>query len=247
MKTQLLVSVRSAIEAEAALAGGADIVDVKEPRLGSLGRPGSDTVAAVIKLCATSTPVSVALGELRDCPLPCGPSGIRWAKAGLSRLGQNDWEGAFCELANQLRPATLVPVAYADAGRAGAPCPFSVLDAIRRFGGTYMLLDTYVKDGRGLLNWMPSVVLAELQRRCRAAGVALGLAGSLTFEDIAGLLPLCPAIIAVRGAVCRQRRRDLELDGKLVNSLKTLFVQAAQRSEPVVKATACSIYAERVS
>ena len=35
--TRLLVSVRSAEEAEIALAGGADVIDVKEPRRGALG------------------------------------------------------------------------------------------------------------------------------------------------------------------------------------------------------------------
>ena len=35
----LLVSVRSAAEAATALAGGADLIDVKEPSRGPLGRP----------------------------------------------------------------------------------------------------------------------------------------------------------------------------------------------------------------
>ena len=35
---RLLVSVRSAAEVRPALAGGADIIDAKEPSLGSLGR-----------------------------------------------------------------------------------------------------------------------------------------------------------------------------------------------------------------
>ena len=35
---RLLVSVRSAEEVSAALAGGADIIDAKEPERGSLGR-----------------------------------------------------------------------------------------------------------------------------------------------------------------------------------------------------------------
>ena len=37
---RLLVSVRSAAEARAALSGGADIIDAKEPSLGSLGAVG---------------------------------------------------------------------------------------------------------------------------------------------------------------------------------------------------------------
>ena len=37
-RSRLLVSVRSAAEAEIALHGGADLIDVKEPTRGSLGR-----------------------------------------------------------------------------------------------------------------------------------------------------------------------------------------------------------------
>ena len=40
MMAKLLVSVRSADEAEVALEGGADIIDVKEPLHGSLGWAG---------------------------------------------------------------------------------------------------------------------------------------------------------------------------------------------------------------
>ena len=41
----LLVSVRSAAEALAALAGGADVIDVKEPNQGSLGAADDDTIS----------------------------------------------------------------------------------------------------------------------------------------------------------------------------------------------------------
>ena len=40
--TGLLVSVRDADEAEAALRGGAALIDVKEPRHGSLGRASAE-------------------------------------------------------------------------------------------------------------------------------------------------------------------------------------------------------------
>jgi uncharacterized protein (UPF0264 family) len=60
----LLVSVRSAAEAEAALAGGAALIDVKEPSRGSLGPADDETVAAVLRTVAGMRPVSMALGEL---------------------------------------------------------------------------------------------------------------------------------------------------------------------------------------
>ena len=47
--TRLLVSVRNALEAEVALAGGAHVIDVKEPSHGSLGRADEATLAEVVR------------------------------------------------------------------------------------------------------------------------------------------------------------------------------------------------------
>ena len=61
----LLVSVRSAAEAQTALAGGAALIDVKEPERGPLGRADDATVAEVVAAVASRCPVSAALGEIR--------------------------------------------------------------------------------------------------------------------------------------------------------------------------------------
>ena len=63
---KLLVSVRSKVEALAALAGGATIIDVKEPRNGPLGRALFDVWREVCEVVPQPIPVSVALGELND-------------------------------------------------------------------------------------------------------------------------------------------------------------------------------------
>src|SRR5438128_1572682 len=60
----LLVSVRSAAEAEIAIGAGAALIDVKEPSRGPLGRADDTTIAAVVKQVAGRRPVSAALGEL---------------------------------------------------------------------------------------------------------------------------------------------------------------------------------------
>ena len=60
---RLLVSVRNAAEAAAALAGGADIVDAKEPLNGALGPVGHGMLASITATIGGSAPVSAALGE----------------------------------------------------------------------------------------------------------------------------------------------------------------------------------------
>jgi (5-formylfuran-3-yl)methyl phosphate synthase len=60
----LLVSVRDAAEAAAALEGGAAIIDVKEPRYGPLGAADPETLAAVAEVVGTRRPWTMACGEL---------------------------------------------------------------------------------------------------------------------------------------------------------------------------------------
>ena len=69
-RPELLVSVRNLAEAQAAVAGGCDRLDVKEPLRGPLGRADADTIAQVARFAALSKnpanpiPCSVALGEI---------------------------------------------------------------------------------------------------------------------------------------------------------------------------------------
>src|SRR5579885_2345804 len=61
---RLLVSVADAREARAALAGGADVIDAKDPRRGALGPVAPDVLAAICGAVAGRRPVSAALGDL---------------------------------------------------------------------------------------------------------------------------------------------------------------------------------------
>lgn len=62
----LLVSVRNAKEAMAALVGGADLIDVKEPLAGSLGAATPKTWQEIGEVVGGEKPLSAALGELHD-------------------------------------------------------------------------------------------------------------------------------------------------------------------------------------
>src|SRR5260370_35134030 len=69
--TQLLVSVRSAAEAGAALEGGSGMIDVKEPASGPLGTAPVAVTADVLCPVSGRVPVSQAAGTgaaARPCP-----------------------------------------------------------------------------------------------------------------------------------------------------------------------------------
>jgi uncharacterized protein (UPF0264 family) len=63
---RLLVSVRSAAEVAAAVAGGADIVDAKEPALGSLGAVSGRVLREIAHSLPAGVPLSIAMGDPRN-------------------------------------------------------------------------------------------------------------------------------------------------------------------------------------
>ena len=64
--TRLLVSVASPTEAGAALAGGADVVDAKDPTAGALGRVDVDVLAEIHSTTCGRATVTAALGDVSD-------------------------------------------------------------------------------------------------------------------------------------------------------------------------------------
>jgi uncharacterized protein (UPF0264 family) len=221
---QLLVSVRSAVEAEAALEGGADIIDVKEPSRGSLGRAGDDVIADVVRIIAGRRTVTGAMGELIEGG-SCSVAGLTWLKWGLSGIVPTgfDWRDALHDL--QIRSeAGVVVVAYADAERAGAPPVAEVCDFACEGRFPALLIDTWQKDGRTLLDWLPLEKLQDVCARCRSRGVRVALAGSLGAGQIVALSGLRPDIVAVRGAACAGGTRSGRVDVHRVRALRRLLV-----------------------
>lgn len=222
--SQLLVSVRSPEEAQAAVAGGAALIDVKEPNNGSLGRAKDATVALVLKAVGGRRPVSAALGELRDHPESVRGVGLTFAKWGLAGLGGSvHWPLLLRDAITRLREANpacrAVAVAYADWQRADAPDPEAVAAFAAEHGCGAFLLDTFRKDGGTLLDWLPKRALERFCRVARSAGVPVALAGSLGVREIRALLDLAPDWFAVRGAVCGGGRRERTVDVRRVRQL----------------------------
>jgi uncharacterized protein (UPF0264 family) len=216
---RLLVSVVSAEEARRALAGGADIVDVKDPREGPLGAPAPQVLSEVVRAVGDAAPVSVALGDLPDLPHSGALDGVAYIKVGLRGAGTLACAVAIMSAVTDAAGphAAVIAVTYAD-GRALDPpalAPAALPKLVERTGIAGALVDTFVKDGRGLYAWLSEGELADLVARTRAAGGTFGLAGQLRLGE---LRRVCADIVGVRSAVCRGGDRAAELDSELVSA-----------------------------
>jgi hypothetical protein len=207
----------SAVEAGRAVAGGADIVDVKDPRQGALGAPSPRVLSEVVRAVGGAAPISVALGDLPDPPHASALAGVAYVKAGLRGAGGLDRAVAVMRaIADAVGPQTAVIAAtYADAHTLDPPAlaPAELPELIQRTGIAGALVDTFVKDGRGLYGWCSEAELAQLVARTRAAGGTFGVAGQLRLDE---LRRVAADIVGVRSAVCRGGERTSSLEAELV-------------------------------
>lgn len=233
--TQLLVSVRDANEAQAALAGGAALIDVKEPRRGSLGRATAAALWEVREAVGEAAPLSAALGELCDevdDAALAALAGYRFAKVGLAGAAAlDDWPQRWANLTRRLpRGAAPVGVVYADGPACGAPDHAEILAHAIALGCGAMLLDTFVKERRGLLDVWPLDRVARFVDAAHRGKMACVLAGSLTLQTASRAAELAPDFIAVRSAVCAGGRSGCvqqELVAALAGSLRRMDRQRA--------------------
>ncbi len=230
----LLVSVRNATEAVAALAGGADLIDVKEPSRGALGAADAAVWNEVLHVVAGGAPVSAALGELLDREVftrAAAAGGLRFAKFGLAGCGRRrDWRLLWQAAVDALPPGVLaVPAAYADWRAAAALPPPAVLELARQSPARLLLIDTWEKSGRTLFDALTFAALETISRAAADCGVQLVLAGSLSLAAIERLLPLAPAYVGVRGAACRGGRNG-KIDTALVKTLAEIVIRPPHKA-----------------
>jgi hypothetical protein len=224
---RLLVSVVDAGEARVAAAAGADVIDVKDPSRGALGEAAPDVVRAVREATPLHLPVSAALGDGPFTPVvaaklavDAGATGAVFVKLGLRETSlaaaAASLRAARARLPEEIR---LVVAGFADFTRAGAPHPLDLPGLAVAAGAQGCLLDTAVKDGRGLLHWLGEAELAAFVEACRAHGLLSALAGSLGAEDLARLAPIGPDLVGVRGAACVGDRVSGRVDAARVRAL----------------------------
>lgn len=226
---KLLVSVVDAAEARAAAGAGADIVDVKNPAEGSLGAPSPATIADVRAAVPARLPVSAAIGDMPDLPgtaalaaLGAARSGATYVKVGLwGSSTEPDAVALLRTVRDSVPDAIVVAAAYADARRVPhAPLPPESLPRVAQAAGVPIcLLDTAVKDGRGLLDWLSPGALESLVAEAHAAGLQVALAGALRSGDLDVVRDAGADIAGVRSAACHEGRRSGRLDPARVRAL----------------------------
>jgi uncharacterized protein (UPF0264 family) len=211
--TAMLASVRTLDEALFAVAGGADIVDLKEPGRGALGALDQATARGIVAAIGGRAPVSATIGDLPSmapdemltAARQTAATGVDFVKAGFFPAPtQTACAQALAPLA---RRTPIVAVLFADLG-----LDLALIDTLAQCGFAGAMLDTAQKNSGPLRRHLDVATLSEFVRCARDHGLFAGLAGSLREEDVPALLALDPDYLGFRGALCAAGQRSGALD-----------------------------------
>ncbi|MHA2061900.1 MAG: (5-formylfuran-3-yl)methyl phosphate synthase [Candidatus Sifarchaeia archaeon] len=232
---RLLISVINREEAINAINGGTDILDIKNPKEGSLGanfpwiiKSISEEVHEIAKdveISATIGDAPYKPGTMALAALGCTVSGADYVKVGLF---DTTAESQAVEVMKSVSKAVkdynsdvkVVCAGYSDSYRIKSVPPSAIPNIALDSEADIAMLDTGVKDGKSLLDFMSLDQLADFIDQCQKNGLLAALAGSLKEEHILKLLPLKPDIIGVRSVVCTSfDRLNGNLDSKKVEKI----------------------------
>ena len=230
---QLLVSVRNASEAVAAVEGGADIVDAKEPDAGALGAVSLDVFRAIHGAAATRL-VSAAIGDASDeaaierLAFAYAAAEAAFVKVGFAGVATHARVTALADAARRGAHAgghaAVVLVAYAD--ETSGVSPSALIDIAARSGARGVLLDTADKHGAGLPTLVDHRSLAAWISIAHDSGLFVALAGRLGPGDVPFARDAGADVVGVRGAACEGGRTG-HVTGERVRALRAMCGTAA--------------------
>lgn len=210
----LLISPINTEEALEAIEGGADIVDVKNPKEGSLGASFPWIIKSVREMTPQDMLVSATLGDVPYKPgtvslaaMGALVSGADYIKVGL--YGTSNYDEALEVMENVVRTvrenssdAVVVASGYADAHRVGAISPMEIPKVAADAGADLAMVDTAVKDGKTLFDFMDMDDLQKFVSEIHDYGLKSALAGSVKKEQLKPLYDINCDVVGVRGAAC---------------------------------------------
>ena len=227
----LLVSARSIEESKLIIDAGARWLDLKEPRLGSLGRPSLELIFAVLELNIPKfLQVSVAGGELPswtsdlDMSLAAKLPVRVYLKIALANCNETPWQIAAERISRAfIRRSQLILVHYADFEQAKAPSWQQVIETSKSLGGKYVLIDTHGKESGGLLDHYSLEQLAVMIKMAKQLKLGVALAGSLKLAQLQSLSGSEADWLGVRSAICHEAHRTGDICRERLQQAIALF------------------------
>ncbi len=237
-RIKLLVSPKTLEEAKVVVKHEeVDYIDCKNPSEGSLGANFPWIIKQMKDLIQfnVSQLLSATIGDFPNLPGSASLAALGAAVAGadIIKIGlkgpTTETECIF--LMNKVVKAVkdynqnikIVAAGYADKIRMESSPDFLSLPVIAaKSGADIVMLDTYIKDGKGLFDFLSIKQLKLFKDKAKEFNLEVALAGNLRKDSLPKIKEIWPDIIGVRSLVCEgYDRNNGMIKGHLIEELKT--------------------------
>lgn len=237
---KLLISPADEKEAIEAIAGGADIIDVKNPKEGALGASFPWVINQIRKITPANIQVSCAIGDVPNLPcavslaaLGAATTGVDYVKVGLYGVKTKEaavylMQGVTKAVKDYNSAVKVVATGYADAERIGSVDPLLVPEIAHDAKADVAMIDTAVKDGKNIFAFLTADQLRRFVKSAHTYGLKAALAGSLRKNDLSTVYALRADIMGLRGAACTSGDR---VNGRITRGNVQAIVEAARHIE----------------
>ena len=236
-KIKLLVSPKTLEEAKVVVKyEEVDFIDCKNPSEGSLGANFPWIIKQMKSLIQFngSQLLSATIGDFPNLPGTASLAALGAAVAGadIIKIGLKGptTENECIFLMNKVVKAVkdynknikVVAAGYADKIRMESSPDFLSLPVIAaKSGADIVMLDTYIKDGKGLFDFLTVDQLKLFRDKAKELDLDVALAGNLRKESLSKIKEILPDIIGVRSIVCEgYDRNNGTIKGHLIEELK---------------------------
>lgn len=236
-RVKLLVSPKTVEEAKVVVKHEeVDFIDCKNPSEGSLGANFPWIIKQMKNLIKfnSSQLLSATIGDFPNLPGSASLAALGAAVAGadIIKIGLKGptTENECIFLMNKVVKAVkdynknikIVAAGYADKIRMESSPDFLTLPVIAaKSGADIVILDTYIKDGKGLFDFLNVEQLKLFKEKAKDFNLEVALAGNLRKESLSKIKEIWPDIIGVRSLVCEGYDRNHGMiKGHLIEELK---------------------------
>ncbi len=236
-RVKLLVSPKTLEEAKVVVKHEeVDFIDCKNPSEGSLGANFPWIIKQMKDLIQfnDSQLLSATIGDFPNLPGSASLAALGAAVAGadIIKIGLKGptTENECIFLMNKVVKAVkdfnknikIVAAGYADKIRMESSPDFLSLPVIAaKSGADIVMLDTYIKDGKGLFDFLNVEQLKLFKDKAKEFNLEVALAGNLRKDSLPKIKEIWPEIIGVRSLVCEgYDRNNGMIKGHLIEELK---------------------------
>ncbi len=207
-------------EAIECIKGGADILDVKNPKEGALGANFPHVIREIKQVTPKNLELSATIGDMPNLPgtaslaaLGTAASGVDYVKVGL--LGAKTAQEATTLMIEVVRAVKdynqnikTIASGYADYKTVGCISPLELPEVAYNSKADGVLVDVKTKNKTSnLFTFLDDSQLKQFVESAHNYNLLAALAGSLCTKDIQRVNLTGADIIGVRGAVCENKDR----------------------------------------